>query len=521
MASNKETQQAMDSFNNTRRTTLSMEHTAPKQESKEEKQARIKHLLDNPIEFMYYYFGHYMDSKFAWFHKEFIEAVTSQKDIFAIAEFPREHAKSVVATIFIPLYLKAKGELTGMVIVSSTAKFAIKLLSAIQKELSKEHSRYIQDFGHQVGSNTWAEDNFVTKDGVGFWAFGKGQTPRGIREAANRPNYAVGDDLDDKKRVKNPQLVQHDVQWFMEDLYGTLSLKGARLIVAGNRIHGQGILAHLVGDITPDTPKNPNVYHVKAYAIEDPQTKEKSSFELGGKPAWHERYTRETLQARFDKVAAVSPSSVRREFFHEHIEEGVIFKNEWIKWGAIFPLSEYDAIATYCDPSFKDTKNADFKAIVTAGKKGKYYHVLFAWVRQTSIRAMVNHFYDLYDTLGDHSSYHMEANMLQDLLEKDFEQEADLRQMALPLKLDKSKKADKFTRIENLTPSFERGLWTFNELLREDPDMKRLVNQLLGFGGGGKDDGPDALQGAVEQVNRKSKRSKFPPRTGKYKRKTR
>lgn len=485
-------------------------------ESEIQKKERIKRLLGDWEAFCKYYFARFFDSEFAWFHKDLIDKVVEDENFFGVGEFPREHAKSVIADVFIPMYLKAIGELTGVLLGSANADKAKSLLSDLQAEL-QGNQLYIADFGEQISYGDWSTGHFKTRDGIGYWAFGRGQSPRGAREAEKRPNYGVIDDIDDKVIVKSPERVADALDWITEDFYGALSIKKSRLLLIGNRIHKNSILANFVGDVNDNDPKREGLYHLKVYAIEDPKTHEKAG-ENNGTPAWKERYTIKQLQTKMKRMGY---RSSRREFFHEHIENGLVFKAEWVKWAKSLDKKDYDCIVTYTDPSFKSTKKSDYKAVVTVGKKGKRYHVLWAWVRQASISSMVVANHDCYDIYENFSSYWMEANMLQDLLMEDFDEEADKRDFVLPLRADKTKKPDKETRIENLTPIFERGFITFAEEYRDDHDMKMVVSQFLGFGGSAHDDAPDAVEGAITKLNKKTKKSKFKPRSGTYNKQSR
>lgn len=485
----------------------------PVKETEKQKRKRIKMLLDNEIEFWKYYFPHYCKSDFGWFHKEAAKKILKDKRAFAILEWAREHAKSVYADIFIPLLLKARGELTGMILVSSNEDKAKGLLGDIQAELM-HNQRYLNDFGEQVSHGNWQSGHFSTKDSCGFWAFGRGQSPRGARKAAKRPNYAVVDDIDDKVIVKNEARVREALDWVLEDLYGCLAIEGGRILIAGNRIHKKSILAHLVGDIEPDDPKREGIIHIKVFAIEKGRKHEKAMpGERGARPAWKENHKMEDL---IDRMHKMGHRAAMREYFHEHIEEGLIFKNEWIQWVEPLDLSEYDAIVSYCDPSFKDNKKADYKAVVVVGRKGKYYDILKCWLRQESVKKMVMAHYDFYELFGNKARYYMEANFIQDLLLRDFDQEAEIRGFHVPLRKDKSKKDKKEMRVENMSPLFERGFVRFNKEEKSSNDMQNLVLQLLGFGSGMKDDGPDALEGAISKLPKKIKNGGSNYRTGKY-----
>jgi predicted phage terminase large subunit-like protein len=477
-------------------------------ESHAQKLARMQRLRDSFPEFAKYYFPHYMDADFGWFHKRAAKEIGENANCFCVLEWPREHAKSVFANIMIPLWLYARGEISGMIVASQNEDKAKQLLGDVQAQFIA-NLLWVNDYGELASLGDWRDGNFMTTDGIGFWAFGRGQSPRGVRKAAKRPNYAVVDDIDDKVIVRNLSRVKDAVDWVLEDLYGALSIKGGRVVVAGNRIHQQSVLAHLVGDVQPEDPKRPGIIHIKVYAFET-KTHRKAD-PPNGEPAWKERYTPAQL---LDKMKVMGYRASRREYFHEHIEEGLVFKDEWIHWTKM--QRQYDQIVVYCDPSFKGTKDSDYKAIVALGKHGRYIDILKAWVRQTSTKAMVSVFYDWFQDYESNATYYMEANFMQDLILDEFTTEGDARQQQLPIRGDMRAKPDKFTRVENLSPLFERGLIRFNEDERQSPDMQTLVSQFLAFPFA-HDDGPDATEGGVYKLQNMSRSSKFSPRTGTYK----
>ena len=68
-----------------------------------------------------------------------------------------------------------------------------------------------------------------------------------------------------------------------------------------------------------------------------------------------------------------------------------------------------------------------------------------------------------------------------------------------------------------MQPLFERGLILFNEKEKESPGMMQLVEQLLAFEKGSRvhDDAPDALEGAIYLLNRRTMASSGSYRIGK------
>lgn len=84
------------------------------QETETHKARRIAGLKKDFTKFCRYYFEDFMDSDFGWFHKKGVKLIVENDNIVFVGEWPREHAKSVVMDIFLPMYLKALGKLTGV-----------------------------------------------------------------------------------------------------------------------------------------------------------------------------------------------------------------------------------------------------------------------------------------------------------------------------------------------------------------------------------------------------------------------
>ena len=165
-------------------------------ETETDRAKRIAKLKKDFTKFCRYYFPEFMDADFAWFHKKAARVITERDNIMFVGEWPREHAKSVEMDIFLPLFLKSLGKLTGVVLASANEDKANGLLADLQEQLMFNES-YKADYGPQYKAGKWDTGHFVTNDGIGFWAFGRGQSPRGVREAALRPNLIIVDDIVD------------------------------------------------------------------------------------------------------------------------------------------------------------------------------------------------------------------------------------------------------------------------------------------------------------------------------------
>lgn len=474
----------------------------PLNESPTVKEKRISELLEDFTKFCKYYFPEYFDpeeggAEFAWFHKRAAKEIIENPNIFAVLEWPREHAKSVFGDIFIPLFLKAKGQVTGVVIASANRDKADGLLSDIQAQL-ESNQRYINDFGEQYSLGSWTEGQFITKDGCGFWAIGRGQSPRGIRVAHNRPNLLLIDDIDDDEQVRNSDLIDKSTDWLRGALMGAMSIMQSRMIMLGNRIAKYSILAKIVGDVNEDDKVNKKIFHCKVYALENPKTHKEDQSETG-QPAWP-RYTRSHITNRMEVMGY---RMAQREFFHRQITEGKVFKPEWLIYKTLPKISDFEAIVTYNDPSFKDSKKNDFKAIVAVGKIGSTWWLIDCWVRQATRQAMVQAHYDMGEKLEAGNpkilKHYIEANFTQDSLIEDYVTEAAFRNYMLAINADMRSKPNKQGRIENMSVIFERGMVMINRAIKDSTDYINFKDQLLGFPNA-HDDAPDAFEGGTWQL---------------------
>lgn len=471
------------------------------QESETDKQKRIDRAKKDYNFFVEWYFPHFVydqargkNTECADFHIEWAEEVRANENFAGCAEWPREHAKSTHNTIFIPLWEKINGYLDGLMLGNKSEDGAVRLLSDIQAEL-QFNQRFINDFGEQYNEGSWEEGDFTTKDGCFFVALGRGQSPRGLRKGAKRPNMGVIDDIDDDVIVNNQDRVQGVVEWITGAFIGALDIRRSKFIICGNRIHPKSILAHMVGDVEEGDPKREGFHHSKVFAT--------TNGEPEGEPRWYQKYTREDLQRRFKLIGIFM---TLREYFHKYEIRGKRFKAEWWRWDKVPELKDMDALVCYFDPSYKAKTTNDYKACAFWGKKGTKLYKIDCFTKQTSITAAVRWMYDLYQSLpqGVYCDFWMEDVFLQDQFFEDFDLEGELRGYQLPIRGDKRDKGDKFARIEAMTPHYERGRVVWNELEKKNPDMQTSYLQYMGFEKGSAihDDAPDADESAIYLLNK-------------------
>ncbi len=473
-------------------------------ESKEDRNKRIERLRANYREFVDYYFPHYTTDKktgkstaSAGFHIRAANKVLKEHNLKAVFIWARGHAKSTHFDVFIPLWLKCQAvkQINVMVLIGKSEDNANVLLSDIQAEL-QYNQRYIADFGQQYNTGSWQTGEFVTLDDTAFFARGRGQSPRGLRYRSFRPDYIVIDDLDDDELCQNEKRVNRLTDWVREALFGTLDGGRGRFVMVGNLIAKNSVLNKI------SKTKGIHINRVNAY-------------DRNGKVSWAEKWTKEEIQAMEQFMGY---RAFQKEMMNNPITEGAVFKNEWIRWKKPLPLSSYDALVAYCDPSFKASAKNDYKAIKVWGMKNTELHCLYAFCRQCSVGEMVRWFYDLHESLPSNviCDYYMEANFMQELILDEFANEGKLRGYQLPIRGDYRKKPDKHQRIEAISPLWERGFVFYNINQQNDPDMLTALEQSLSFekGSSTHDDAPDADEGAIFILQKNRRMEAFQPLFG-------
>ncbi len=447
---------------------------------------RIAKLVEpgNYEAFFKYYFPNYCYAPPASFHKKASKRLIETDNIYEVRAWSRELAKSA-RTMLEVMYLALTGKVKNVILISASNKSAVNLLNPYRINF-EINQRIINDFGDQKGLK-WEEGHFVTRCNVAFSAFGAGESPRGTRNEDIRPDVVIFDDIDTDEEVRNPARIKTKWDWIEQAVMPTVSVsKNKRIIFCGN----------IIGKDTCITRASVFADHYEIVNIRD----------KNGNSTWPEKNTENAIDHTLSKI---SYRSGQKEYFNNPISEGTVFKE--VNWKRCEPLGKYQFLVCYTDPSFKDSKKNDFKATVLIGMYKDEFHVLKAYIDQTSTRKMVEWHYDIEAHVNGKTAvyYYMEANFIQDILLNEFDTYAVEKGKLIPIRGDERSKPDKFTRIEsNLEPLMTRGKLWFDEREKDNPNMKRLEEQflLLEPGSRAHDDGPDAVEGGVWIINNKLRR---------------
>lgn len=467
--------------------------------------ARLKRLKEIEKEYtawFEYMFPNYAKAKCSWFQKKAAWLLITFPVIYLLFEVFRSGGKSVHINMGIPLYLMlVKKDMRYMVLIGQTEKKAHRLLSGIQAQL-KYNQRIINDYGRLFNYGDWAEGEFLTTTGVRFRAFGFGQSPRGEQEEGERPDYISVDDTDIKKHLGNEVLMQEREDFIFEDLMGCFDASpGARrrFVFANNNFNKKSLTNRIKKrfklSIEKAKQKGKKPTH---HILHVPAVKDLVKFE----PNWPEKTTPQFWEDLYDELGH---RSFCREYMHIHIDVGRVFKAENMQWKDMLAYDKYDGLVFYGDLSY--TNQGDYKAMVLVGKIGRQFHIYHCYVRKESRAETAEWLYDLYieKKLGqyDNIRYKVEGLFGQSEFVNDFDNEGDVRGFYIPVVADNRGKANKYERIESIEPFFHKRMVFFNIEEQGNVDQIELKDQLLDFekGSDSHDDGPDALHGAIKELN--------------------
>ncbi len=456
-------------------------------ETPEQKRKRIAFLLSDFEAFCKYYFPGVCKSAFANWHRKFHKYVYNNPQAFFVGQICRDMAKSSIAAME-EIFLYFNGEIKSMILVSRIQEQAEMLISPIKVAFERNEA-LIRDFGSQVGS-VWKSNRFITVKGVSFRAIGAGQNPRGEKnEESDRPDYFRFDDFDDPEVCRNPERLDFNWEFVLGDCFGALHVSGRRRIVFMNNIIDEDCIIVRAG--------------LHAKNIKDSLVLRINLVDTAGNSNWPEAYSNEQCFAMIDLLGDAADV----EYMQNPVKKGKHFQKDWFVFKKMPPLNKYKFLVAYLDGGFKKTRTSDTKALLLVGYHNNEYHIRKAYVDNVSIGTMIAWHYDLHEILqraNGTAMWWMEEVFLLSLLHDHFDAAIPKYGFRIPILGDKRKKPDKDLRIANTAGDFERGRVFFDEAIKDDRGVQRLIKQYLRFRVGLNNiekDGPDAFEGARHILN--------------------
>ena len=421
------------------------------------------------------------------FHDEIISDLESVSDPpeadhaqrIVVRAAPREHAKSTLCTLALPLHRACNGLARFIVIVSDTDTQSRFFLWAIREEL-ETNERIREDYGDLVGRK-WTETEIILANNVKILARGAGASMRGIRHGPYRPDLIVADDLENDENIESPLQREKMTRWFDRTLLNCLAPGGSMLVV-GTVLHYDSLLSRLLK--RGADPRGG--FKAKKYA----------AISASGGPLWPERWPIKRLEA---KKRQIGLAAFEQEFQNEPLDsEARIFREETFAYYTTEDIASKQ-LATYgfIDLAISEKQTADYTALVTIGvdEMGKIY-VLDYVRRRMPIGAQVQACFHAYDR-WEHTALGVEVIAYQRAFKQLLDVESAKTSRWIPT-VEVRPDVDKVRRISTLAPLIERGDLLFRR------EQTELVDELRHFPKAPHDDLADALHGAVNVARRQA-----------------
>ena len=428
---------------------------------------------------------------------------------------PRGHAKSTIMSLQNVLHAALYGYKGYILLVSDTEAQAAGFLEAIKAELEFNED-ILRDFGPQKG-RVWKHTSAVLQSGVRIDAVGSGQSLRGRKNGARRPDLIILDDIENDMAVRSPEGRARLMDWY----FGAVSKAGdvyTDILCIGTVLHHDSLLARLM--------ENPAYRAVRYQAIEQFSPSplwdrwrgiytDLGEGERGrGAEAFFKANRREMLRGTkvlwrrklgYYDLMCMMVSEGENAFYREMQNEPTdpqshLFPRHWLRF---YDPEEIDlrerrySLFGYCDPSLGKSGSGDYSAIITlarCGETGRMY-VIDADIARRHPDAIIEDILRKARTyqqrLGrGYTLFGAESNQFQWFLKEQLAKESARQGLWLPLQ-EVYARGNKTLRIQTLQPDIKNGY------LRFDPGHRELIAQLTQFPHGRHDDGPDALEGAV------------------------
>jgi len=446
---------------------------------------------------------------------------------------PRGHAKSTIVSLvyvlWCVLYLKER----LILIASNTTEQVIALLKDIKHQL-RFNPLIASDFPEICRGKRpkpWRDNKIQLPNGAMICAYGAGQNPRGIKNDKDRPGLIIADDLENEEQVESEEQREKLRSWFS----GTLLNTGhpyTNVIVIGTILNHNSLLANLV-DLERTPGWDGKTYRAIEEFSDNPQLWERwsaifrSREEYAGKtgataariyfkinkenmlkgtkvlwPEWENYYDlivmRETEgDVYFQREKQNCPLDPKQCIFKRdnmHFWDDEFRDTQHL----IEAIGRRGSFYGACDPSLGRSAKGDYTAIIVLLKDSRtniLYIIAADLIHCTPDQTIqrIIQYADIYRFL----QFAVESNNFQQLMVDDLKRRLRSKGHNIIIK-SLQHSSQKHSRICSLEPYISQGLLRFSR------KHQQLLLQLTQFPLAKNDDGPDALEMAVD-IARKQK----------------
>ena len=206
---------------------------------------RVKLARSSPYWFFHIYFADYIQAATADFQREMFANLSSERIRHLVIVSFRGSAKSTIATTAYPLWAILSSKKKFVIIASQTHQQAQQHLRNLRSEL-EQNALFREDFGRlDAESGEWGLTALsIPKFGAKIMCASRGQSIRGWRHGANRPDLVICDDIEDIDSVKTRESRNETYRWFNGEIMG-IGDRRTQFITVGNLLHDDSLVMRL------------------------------------------------------------------------------------------------------------------------------------------------------------------------------------------------------------------------------------------------------------------------------------
>lgn len=444
--------------------------------------------------------------------RELQQAIENEEPDNLAYAAPRGNAKSTIVSFALIMWCAVYKKKHYIILISDTADQANDFLGNVKSEL-EDNELLTADFGQQIGM-VWTNSDIITSMDVRIQALGMGKKIRGRRYKQWRPDLIIADDLENDENIASEDQRKKNLSWWTKAASKAGDERTDKIII-GTILHYNSLLSDLL--------KNP-IYKSRKYQavikwsnsplwdeweqivtnLEDDNRlvnarqffdEHMDAMLAGTQVLWptKESYYNLMLQRVADGPAAFSSEKQNEPLSDDERR----FLMEWIRYYDDEELVGKDLfIVVFIDPSM-GKQGGDYSAIVAVGidANGQCY-VLLADLQKRHPDLIIA------DTIGTLRMFPIklvgvEQNQFQEFFKDEMKKKLNEEGIDVPLRGIKQV-ADKTLRIQSLQPDIKNGRLKFRR------DQQKLIEQLVNFPSADHDDGPDALEGAMSLIAKRS-----------------
>lgn len=199
------------------------------------------------------YLAHYLTLEPADFSIEMDQLLSDDITKFLSIIGFRGCSKSSNGTVALPLYLALEKpeDFPFIILVAETRDAVVEIISNLRREL-EENELLREDYGDMSEGvskqSEWTKTSLILRNGVKIVGLSRGQRIRGRRHRQHRPSIVIVDDPEELEKVQKKEYRDKTERWLRGEVIPAIEETKARLIVLGNILHTDAIMARLKND---------------------------------------------------------------------------------------------------------------------------------------------------------------------------------------------------------------------------------------------------------------------------------